>query len=88
MTRVTGNFFRQALLLGSPIVLPSVAFGDAGHDVKKAPTAMEGMDHGKMKMDGQGSAAATGWRRRRPSDARTPFVPTTSRASAGASCSR
>jgi len=59
--RVNTNFFRQALLLGSLIVLPSVVFGDAGHDVKKAPTTMEGMDHSKMKMDGQGGAADGHW---------------------------
>lgn len=59
MTRVNANIFRQALLLGSLIVLPSLVLGDAGHDAKKEPAAMEGMDHGKMKMGGQGGATAT-----------------------------
>jgi hypothetical protein len=59
--RVSAKIFRQALLLGSLIVLPSVALGDAGHDAKKEPTAMECMDHGKMKMDGQDGAAAGHW---------------------------
>lgn len=60
MTRVNANVFRRAMLLWSLIVLPSVAFADAGHDAKKAPAAMEGMDHSKMKMGGQGDAAAAG----------------------------
>jgi len=59
--RVSAEIFRQALLLGSLIVLPSVVLGDAGHDAKKEPTAMEGMGHGKMKMDGQDGAAAGHW---------------------------
>ena len=58
MTRVNASVFRQALLLLSLIGLPSAVLGDAGHDAKKEPAAMEGMDHGKMKMDGQGDAAA------------------------------
>ena len=36
-----------------------MVLGDAGHDAKKEPAAMEGMDHGKMKMGGQGGATAT-----------------------------
>ncbi len=59
MTRVNANIFHQVLLLGSLIVLPLVVLGDAGHDAKKEPAAMEGMDHGKMKMGGQGGAMAT-----------------------------
>ncbi len=59
MTRVNANVFRQAMLLLSLIGLPSAVLGDAGHDTKQEPAAMEGMDHGKMKMDGHGDAAAT-----------------------------
>jgi mono/diheme cytochrome c family protein len=58
MTRVNANVFRQALLLLSLIGLPSAVLGDAGHDAKKEPAVMEGMDHSKMKMDGQGDTAA------------------------------
>ncbi len=58
MIRVNVNVFRQAMFLLSLIVLPSAALADAGHDAKKAPAAMEGMDHDKMKMNGQGDAAA------------------------------
>jgi len=36
---------------------PSAVLGDAGHEAKEAPAAMEGMDHSKMKM---GDATATG----------------------------
>ena len=59
--RVNANIFRQALLLGSLLVLPSVVLAAAGHDTKKEPAAMEGMDHSKMKMDGQGGAADGHW---------------------------
>ena len=58
MIRVNASVFRQAMLLWPLIVLPSVALADAGHDAKKEPVAMEGMDHSKMKMDGQGDTAA------------------------------
>mgnify|MGYP001599182569 CR=1 FL=1 len=61
MIRVNANVFRQVVLLWSLIGLPSAVFGDAGHDAKKEPPAMEGMDHSKMKMDGQGGAAAAHW---------------------------
>ncbi len=61
MTRVNVNVFRQAMLLLSLFVLPSAVLGDAGHDAKKAPAAMEGMDHGKMKMDDHGDAAGAHW---------------------------
>jgi mono/diheme cytochrome c family protein len=44
------------MLLWSLIVLPSIALADAEHDAKKAPAAMEGMDH--MKMNSQGDIAA------------------------------
>ena len=56
MIRVNANVFRRALFL--LIVLPSATLADAGHDAKKAPAAMDGMDHRKMKMDSQGDAAA------------------------------
>ena len=59
--RVNADIFRQALLLGSLAVLSPVALGDAGYDAKKEPPAMESMDHGKMKMDGQGGAAVGHW---------------------------
>ena len=58
MTRVNVNVFRQAMLLLSLIGLPSAVLGDAGHDAKKEPPAMEGMDHSKMKMNSQGDMAA------------------------------
>lgn len=61
MIRVNANVFRQATLLLSLIVLPSVALGDTGHDAKTEPPAMEGMDHSKMKMDGQDGAAGAHW---------------------------
>jgi mono/diheme cytochrome c family protein len=61
MIRVNANVFRQVVLLWSLIGLPSAALADAGHDAKKEPPAMEGMDHGQMKKDGQGGAAATHW---------------------------
>ena len=56
--RVNTNIFRQALLLGSLIVVPSVVLAAAGHDATKEPEAMEGMDHSKMKMDGQSDAGS------------------------------
>ena len=58
MIRMNVNVFRQAMLLWSLIVLPLIALADIEHDAKKAPAAMEGMDHSKMKMDGQGDMAA------------------------------
>lgn len=58
MTRVNANVFRQALLLGSLIVLPSVVLAAAGHDAKKEPAAMEGMDHGGVQGRTSGTAAA------------------------------
>jgi len=61
MIRVNANIFRRAMLLLSLIVLPSVVLGDAGHDAKKEPAGMEGMDHSKMKMDGHGDAADAHW---------------------------
>ena len=59
--RVNANIFRQALLLGPLIFLPAVVLAAAGDDAKKEPAAMEGMDHSKMKMDGQGGAADAHW---------------------------
>jgi len=56
MTRVNASVFRQAMLLWPLIVLPSVTLADAGHDAKKEPVAMEGMDH--MKMNRQDDVAA------------------------------
>lgn len=58
MIRVNANVFRQAMLLWSLIVLPSVALGDAGHDAKQEPAAMEGMDHSDVQ--GRTSAAGGG----------------------------
>lgn len=57
MIRVNAYVFRQTMLLWSLIVLSSVAFAGAGQDTEKAPTAMEGMDHKKMKMNSQGDMA-------------------------------
>ncbi len=42
------------------LCVTGAALADAGHDAKKEPAAMEEMDHSKMKMDGQGDAAAVG----------------------------
>lgn len=78
MIRVNANVFRQATLLLSLIVLPSVALGHAEDDAKKEPAAMEGMDHSKMKMDGQGGAAAAHWMA--PEDAAKRKNPVTSSA--------
>jgi mono/diheme cytochrome c family protein len=47
---VYASVFRQMMLLWSLIGMPSVTLADAGHDAKKEPVAMEGMDH--MKMNG------------------------------------
>ncbi len=58
MIQVNANVFRQSMLM-LLILVPSAVFGDAGHDVKHEPAAMEEMDHGKMKMGSQGDAAAT-----------------------------
>ena len=58
MIQVNTNVFRRTMLLWPLIVLPSVTLAGAGQDTEKAPTAMEGMDHKKMKMDSQGDAAA------------------------------
>lgn len=69
MVRVSANVFRQAMLLLSLILPPSAVFGDAGHDAKKESVAMEGMDHSKMKMDGQGDAAAAAGHWMAPEDA-------------------
>lgn len=69
MTRVNANIFHQVLLVVSLIVLPSAVLGDAGHDAKKEPAAMEGMDHGKMKMGGQGGATATSGQWMAPAEA-------------------
>ena len=55
MIRVNANIFRQTMLLWSLIVLPSIALADAEHDAKKAPAAMEGMDHSDVQ--GRTSAA-------------------------------
>ena len=43
------------------LCITGAALADAGHDAKKEPAAMEGMDHSKMKMDGQGDAAGAHW---------------------------
>lgn len=59
MTRVNAKIFRR-MLLGTLLVLPSISLADAGHDAKKAPAAMEGMDHGKMPMDDRSDAAMHG----------------------------
>ncbi len=69
MMRVNINVFRQAMLLLSLIGLPSAVLGDAGHDAKKEPAPMESMDHSKMKMHGQGDAAATSGHWMAPEDA-------------------
>ncbi len=70
MVQVNSNSsFCKAMLLLSLIGLPSAVLGDAGHDAKKEPPAMEGMDHSKMKMDGQGDAAATSGHWMAPEDA-------------------
>ncbi len=61
MIPVNANGFCQAMLLLLLMLPPSVVLGDAGHDAKKVPPAMEGMDQSKMKMDGQGGAAAAHW---------------------------
>lgn len=42
------------------LCVTGAALADAGHDAKKAPAPMEGMDHDKMEMNGQTGAAATG----------------------------
>lgn len=61
MIRVNANVFRQVVLLWSLIGLPLAALGHAEDDAKKEPAAMDGMDHSKMKMDGQGGAGAGHW---------------------------
>lgn len=57
MIQVNANGFCQAMLLLLLILPPSAVLGDAGHDTKKGPAAMAGMDHSKMKMNGQAAAA-------------------------------
>ena len=59
MIQVNANGFCHTMLLLLLILSPSAVLGDAGHDAQKGPAAMEEMDHSKMKMDGQGDAAAT-----------------------------
>ena len=61
MMRMNAGAVCRMLLLLPLAGLSPVAVGDAGHGVKKEPMAMEGMDHGKMKMDGQGGAAGAHW---------------------------
>jgi mono/diheme cytochrome c family protein len=56
MIRMNANVLRQAMLLLSLIGLPSAVLADAGHDAKKEPVAMEGMDH--MKMNRQDDVAS------------------------------
>lgn len=54
------NVFRQGMILLTLIGLPCSALAGAG---------TEGMDHSKMKMDGQGDAAATSGHWMAPEDA-------------------
>ncbi len=69
MIPVNANGFCQAMLLLLLMLPPSAVLGDAGHDAQKGPAAMEEMDHSKMKMDGQGDAAAAGSHWMAPQDA-------------------
>jgi hypothetical protein len=73
MIRVNANVFRRVLLLWLLVGLPSAVLGDAGHNAEKEPPAMEGMDHSKMKMDGQGDAAATSAHWMAPEEAAGPI---------------
>ncbi len=59
MIQMNASVFRQTVLLLSLVCLPLTVFGDAGHDASKKPATMEGMDHGEMKMGGQGDISAT-----------------------------
>lgn len=68
MIQVNANVFCQALLL-LLILAPSAVLGDAGYDAKQGPAAMAGMDHSKMKMNGQGDPAVAGGHWRAPEDA-------------------
>lgn len=60
MIHVNANIFRLMMLLLSLFVLPSISFADAAK-AKKAPAAMEGMDHGKMQMDSQSATMHGHW---------------------------
>ena len=60
---------RYTVLIFVMLCVTGTALAGAGHDAKKEPAAMEGMDHSKMKMDGQGDAAATGGHWMAPEDA-------------------
>ncbi len=53
MIRANANVLRKMVLLSSLVSLPSAVLGDAGHDAKKEPPAMEAMDHS--------DATATHW---------------------------
>ncbi len=75
MIHVNAKIFRRTMLLWSLIGLPSIALADAEHDSKKTPATMEGMDHRKMKMDGQSDAAAMHGHWMAPEEAAKRFNP-------------